>query len=241
MAYASIAREFWGPRSTAPEVVVTPEVAPAASLTYYDGLQEGMTQRDIGRGKYEILGADGAVMGTGYKDVASAYWEVGNDNFSKMVKPVWGGPTLSLPSDGQLGVFDGDTWRHASDTEAQGYAQYQTDSAAYDLAKRFWQDGKRDGRLPGNPWSAGSVGSKLYVPTGEALSDWEALGQVLNGSTAVGIKHKLAANNRDEQVTGANTLYGSRPARRWWRRRAASTAAARAPRRRRPAPGRSPA
>ena len=96
------------------------------------GLGDYKTQ-DIGQGKYNILGNDGNVLGTGYKSVL--------DTINEMA--------------------------------------------------------------PG----------KYQTGLGGGLADWEVLGQVLSGGSPAARQSwgSLPINNQSEQISGANTLYGSQP------------------------------
>ena len=59
----------------------TPDAAQAAyTSTFEAGLRPGMTERDLGNGKYEIIGVYGESYGTGYKDVRTAIRDYGITN-----------------------------------------------------------------------------------------------------------------------------------------------------------------
>lgn len=68
----------------APDAAPVPGVDPSAptALTteFLTGLQPGMTERDLGNGKYEIIGTGGESYGVGYKDVRTTIRDYGVTN-----------------------------------------------------------------------------------------------------------------------------------------------------------------
>jgi hypothetical protein len=167
---------------------------------------------DLGLGKYNIYGDDNALLGTGYKSVRDALADYTIDKtFGKIQENKPTGFLASFfPSTYSIGPL------------------LQPSEISYDdLGKRILQPGEYSYRFEAENAIRNSVLSELTNANyGGPLGDWEALGQVLNG-TPPGIFNLQGghgflppnqdhlggypANRKIENISGLNTLFGSTP------------------------------
>lgn len=94
MSAGSVGQFIWGQAAPVATPAPVPGVAPvtidpaapvdsltgSGGMVIEAGLRDWMTQRDLGDGKYEILGSGGESYGVGYKDVRSAIRDYGITN-----------------------------------------------------------------------------------------------------------------------------------------------------------------
>ena len=227
MAYASIARTFWGNSASASSTSPVASSSPVASVgasspAVYAGLQDGMTQQDNGDGTYGIL-YNGQSLGTGYKDVRSAISEIGYNNASKssyekdgkfyspyfsMARNAWrdeSGQEVTQFDNGEGGTLRPDDIFSNSSIGPQEYngKQYSYQTIAEDTA--YNSQDELNNALRGYTHYTNNGGG--------IIGDWETLGQVLSGAVKPEVKGEGYMTNSGvaEEIKGTNTLYGSTP------------------------------
>lgn len=196
-----------------------------------DQLPAGYSKADAGAGKYNIIGPNGQVVGTGYKSVRDTLVDYAYQNAASRLKYVDKAPVTDMGAE-TGGVFG-------------GLASLAGKNAAASFTP-YWSDGYTSNQYKDRV--AAEAGLRNYISTQGIpnyegnLGDWEALGQVLTGppsswnkSSGLGLsgilsnvlgqagagtgpllpaKEKwggLPANDVAEIIKGANTLYGSTP------------------------------
>lgn len=193
------------------------------------GLGNYQTQ-DIGQGKYNILGADNSVLGTGYKGLPDAIGELGYANAQKQTTQqgdYWANPLLTQGQQVYRDLATGndaditgyqqiDDWETGQTRFIKPTGEYNPETGQqYDtiyaspyekqVAKQFSSQSELDAAL------------KEYVKQskyfGGRIGDWEALGQVLGGAVKPTVQDwgTLPINSVNEKITGEQTLYGSTP------------------------------
>lgn len=195
--------------------------ADPANWTY--GLEgTGYTKQDTDPGRYNILGTDGSVLGTGYDDVRTAaeemvranamksltpqdYWEQVEDAYSsaqRMFPYEYGNQGGAKPWDNldEAGMSAAGYRRNdRGDIEKLRSGVYRLNGQTYDTLEAA---------------QAAAQGITLPGYSGGALGDWEQLGQAINGGTGFSNRQEwgsLPLNGSNETISGENALYGSTP------------------------------
>lgn len=250
MTVGNVARMVWGdqtpttsPADSNPAPTTQPVTSPTTSGAgmfastggYLSGLQSGMTQRDTGDGRYEILDDSGNSLGYGYKGVGDAISEIGYKNASSQTTSadgVWTNPNLTTAkaiwSDGNGASYDAselDKYWDDQQSGLPGQVKTQFDNAEYVPRRINNENGiyyegltrsvindptKYSSEEEINSALHGLISPKNY---NGVMGDWEALGQVLNGSVSPTPRTwgNLPTNGAEETVSGTNTLFGSTP------------------------------
>lgn len=219
--------EKWGFETPTAAPVAAPtgllNSMPPVSANYLYGLQDGMTQQDLGNGTFGIL-YNGANLGTGYAGVRDAYNTLALQNAlngAVQTGDYWSSPILQSNQEmwvRQEGYLDGENPNLVTSPLADVTAEQRNQ----------WGEG-----MPG--WVVNQMAPTRFKSQDElnaalqsyiqgqnfhnAIGDWEALGQALNGGVAVkpmvgsnpGDVSPLSSNNQDEVISGTNTLFGSTP------------------------------
>lgn len=234
--------EFWGAgrklaTNQAPDLSAANMISPLAKLGgeyYYYGDTDssgakwgtsGYKTQDLGSGKYNILGSNGSVLGTGYKAVQDAIRELGTSTYKGHISPTQYWKDISSLPD-QFYIKD---WAGNKTNEIN--TQLLTDSP---VKYQQRQDGARDYWSLPQPWQQQVNGysfngqnydtyndalnaSNSYVNqriTGDSLRDWEILGQLLTQGQFTGNfgeNYSYGGNQIADAISGLNTLYGSTP------------------------------
>lgn len=191
------------------------------------GLGNYQTQ-DIGQGKYNILGADNSVLGTGYKSPEQAYQELafanaqkGNVNAGNM----WENPLLQETQQYYMDLSTGlpvdlSTLQSSQYSGENGLIdQYFRTNESGEQLPVYVQPGERQVNRGFGSQEELDAALKDYI-TGKSKfeqapqhSAWEALGQALEGKPGVDTRSwgSLPYDDSSETISGENTLYGSTP------------------------------
>ncbi len=195
----------------------------------------GYQHRDIGHGKYEILGPNGEVLGTGYKSVQDTIRELEKSNpidFQKKMADKAAAAKAAeeakyaamTPRERLLRQFQ-QAEEGQSSLDHQGTASRRYDAygdlvqpTASGEVSYDWSDPDVQAYFGASSPVALAFGLNKTSPYtsgyGGAAADWEALGQLLGGAQGVSARKKygmLPHNRKEEAISGANTLYGSTP------------------------------
>jgi len=171
------------------------------------------TKQDIGGGKYNILGADNAVLGVGYKSPGEAAYEIMKANAEKALSQ--GDRWLPTNEGGYvnpyaLHVEGADNTPEIKEgfrlNPETGYMEKMYSGYAYnDKPYQTLEEAQRaiEQNFQQNP---------NYF--GGGFADWELLGQALGGSTNLPNVNEwgnLPLNSKSENIASDQTLYGSEP------------------------------
>jgi len=191
------------------------------------GLGNYQTQ-DIGQGKYNILGADNSVLGTGYKSPEQAYQELAFANAQKgsvNAGDKWENPLLQENQQYYIDLYTG----LPVDLSTLQSSQYYGDTGFIDQYFRTSESGEqlpvyvqpRERQVNRSFSSQEELDTALkdYVAGRSKFgqdtqhSMWEALGQALEGKPGVDAREwgGLPYDDSSETISGENTLYGSTP------------------------------
>ena len=218
--------EKWGFETPAPTAAPTPaagllNTAPLVNTGYLYGLQDGMTQQDLGNGTFGIL-YNGQNLGTGYAGVRDAYNTLALQNAingSTQTGDYWSSPLLQSAQDmwmRQEGYLDGENPNWITSPMAD----------VTDEQRGQWVEGMpgfvTNQMAPTRYKSRDELNAALqsYVQGQNfhnEIGNWEALGQAINGGVASFNSQGhpgsiiLPTNGKDETISGANAMYGSQP------------------------------
>lgn len=146
---------------------------------------KGYTTQDTSPGKYNILGNDGSVLGTGYKDLQKSIYELGLSR------------ALSKISHVQNAYDDLDPNRTKDE---------------YRVSTGLFNNPVFDSLQEAQNYVTQDWNNRSSSDLGGPLGQWEALGQLLNNKDVrFTNKADLPSNKQTETVRGLNTLFGSTP------------------------------
>lgn len=188
----------------------------------------GFGRQDIGGGKYNILGANGQVLGTGYKSTAEASKE--------LLRESLGIPALEQQKQAALA-------KYGFIPEYLKQSVFDPENPSFIMPTDFWlrnaglkTDWKtqEDFRKAAESYSSAEEALKKaneklaydkYIPN--AATDWERIGQSLNPKQSVNgafmqeaadqkqawndLRFRLPINSNWETLSGEQTMYGSTP------------------------------
>lgn len=180
------------------------------------------TTRDIGSGKYEILGTDGKSLATGYYDPRRAISEIAIAKALGGIKEI----KPQVPYSGTIARYLArNKITPASEWTVDGLYDYPDPESPNTGVPTTYKSRAEAEQAVRDYYKNGIV-----PDYGGALGDWEALGQLLTNSR-FGVKGATGGifnaakmyyppqksygmapgNGLTESITGANTLYGSKP------------------------------
>ena len=187
----------------------------------------GYNTSDIGGGKYNILGKDGGVLGTGYKSLQDTIKEMGTSKYTPVASQWWN-QLDQLPDN----AYSTNRWGLRSEEPDNAIMQqlglrynpdYQSgfsnlnlnlpqQSQYQQLTNGFSVNGSNYNSVDeANAAAQNFINNRI---TGNSTRDWETLGQLLTQGGITGdfnTPHAIGGNNINDQITGLNTLYGSTP------------------------------